>query len=117
MRPEIIAGVIGRLVEGRPAVLEGVRRMRVKGAVYPSLIPGDGEVDGILFKGLTEADLIKLDHFEGDEYERRIATVLTGEAPVDAQVYFASEKGKALLEDKEWFPGDLPDALPLDKLF
>jgi len=60
----------------RPAILSGHRRHRVKNADYPAILPHPGssnntnEVRGTCVTGLTDADIWRLDIFEGDEYER-----------------------------------------------
>ena len=57
-----------------PAILSGYRRHRVKNADYPAILPhhpeSEGEVRGTCVTGLTDADVWRLDIFEGDEYER-----------------------------------------------
>lgn len=108
MWPEILAGVIGRNAEGRPAVLESVRRMRVRGQFYPALIPGSGAVEGVLYKNLTGAEIAALDRFEGPEYDRRSVTVCCDGTALEAETYFTSEAGKTLLEEAGWTPDDLP---------
>lgn len=55
-----------------PAVLHGYCRHRVQFADYPGIIAEDGHsVRGIYATGLTEANMHKLDYFEGSEYERK----------------------------------------------
>lgn len=55
----------------RPAVLHDYRRHRVKHADYPAVLPHDGSsVRGTFVSGLTDADIWRLDIFEGDEYRR-----------------------------------------------
>ncbi|KAK2763049.1 hypothetical protein FQN54_009682 [Arachnomyces sp. PD_36] len=73
----------------RPAVLHNFRRHRALRRDYPAIVPVDeGEgagsdkdkgsvttttssVRGTLVSGLTDADIWRLDFFEGDEYEQR----------------------------------------------
>ncbi|GAB0143293.1 hypothetical protein EsHS_00003815 [Epichloe bromicola] len=55
-----------------PAVLRDFCRHRVKFADYPGAVPEAGhQIKGILVTGLTDANIEKLDYFEGSEYERR----------------------------------------------
>lgn len=55
-----------------PAVLNNHCRHRVQYADYPAIIPDEGHsVRGVYVTGLTEANMIKLDYFEGTEYERK----------------------------------------------
>lgn len=54
-----------------PAILDNHCRHRVKFADYPGVVPEDGHcVRGIYATGLTEANVQKLDYFEGSEYKR-----------------------------------------------
>ena len=109
MWPEIMAGVISRKTEGRPAVLKNTRRLKVKGEVYPSLIPAaGGEVSGILYENLTLDEIDVLDHFEGLEYDRREVTVHVDGQPLPAETYFTSVEGIKLIDESEWTPADLP---------
>ncbi|KAK3955375.1 AIG2-like family-domain-containing protein [Pseudoneurospora amorphoporcata] len=100
-----------------PAILPGYCRRRVKWADYPGITEdADHTVLGILATGLTRANMGKLDHFEGAEYERRtvkvkllekVGDVKTGEGNVEAvdgeraaQVYVFMPTQH--LEEKEW---------------
>lgn len=54
-----------------PAVLHDHCRHRVKGQDYPAVVPEDGKsVLGVFATGLTDANVAKLDEFEGSEYEK-----------------------------------------------
>ncbi|PNS16535.1 AIG2-like protein [Sphaceloma murrayae] len=108
-----------------PAMLHSHRRHRVRSADYPAIVPdtaSDACVRGTFATGLTDADVGRLDIFEGDEYERRFVKVrklIIGksagagqdqeledgtqeegeEAEVETYVWIA---GKQRLEDDEW---------------
>ncbi|KAL2266475.1 hypothetical protein VTJ83DRAFT_5827 [Remersonia thermophila] len=108
--PEAVA----KLHTFQPAILHGFSRRRVKHADYPGMVPDDGHhVIGIFATGLTNANMAKLDYFEGSEYERRAVKVrllekvgnlkdgdrVEGEEK-SAQTYvFLQEK---FLEEQEW---------------
>ncbi|KAL2136934.1 hypothetical protein VTI74DRAFT_95 [Chaetomium olivicolor] len=108
--PEAIA----KLHSFHPAILHGYCRRRVKYADYPGITEDkDHEVFGTFTTGLTNANMAKLDYFEGSQYERRKVTVklleklgnLKGEGNVEgeertAEVYVFRDKRE--LEDKEW---------------
>ncbi|KND93973.1 Protein AIG2 [Tolypocladium ophioglossoides CBS 100239] len=65
-----------------PAILNDHCRHRVQYADYPAVIPEQGRsVRGVYVTGLTDANVKKLDYFEGSEYER-----------VEAKVYVLQEK-------------------------
>lgn len=53
-----------------PAVLEGYRRVLVRGRSYPVALPRRGHrIDGVLARGLSAANFSRLTRFEGDEYQ------------------------------------------------
>ena len=55
-----------------PALLYNYRRHRVSGCDYPAIKPHeDSTVRGNFVSGLSEMDLMRLDIFEGDQYERK----------------------------------------------
>lgn len=54
-----------------PAILKDYCRHRVEDADYPAVVPEKGHaVRGIYATGITDANLFKLDWFEGSEYDR-----------------------------------------------
>lgn len=98
-----------------PAVLHGYQRHRVRHADYPAILPIKGSsVRGTYVTGLTDADIWRLDIFEGSEYRRdkvkiRILTTVgdsDGKGNVEgeeaeAETYiWHSDSGK--LEGREW---------------
>lgn len=59
-----------------PAILSDYCRHRVKYADYPAIVSEEGHtVLGVYATGLTEANMDKLDFFEGSEYSREKVTV------------------------------------------
>ncbi|RMD43304.1 hypothetical protein DV735_g1793, partial [Chaetothyriales sp. CBS 134920] len=60
------------LLKSQPALLHDHQRHRVLGCDYPGMIPHPGGcVKGTIVSGLTEGDVLRLDIFEGAQYERR----------------------------------------------
>jgi gamma-glutamylcyclotransferase (GGCT)/AIG2-like uncharacterized protein YtfP len=74
--PEVTRAILGRALAGVPAVLAGYRRARARSADFPGLIacPG-GSVDGVVYRGVSDADLETLDAFEGELFDRRRVSV------------------------------------------
>lgn len=98
-----------------PAILHDHRRHRVRDADYPAIVPHAGStVRGTYATGLTDADIWRLDLFEGDEYSREVVKprllVQVGDADgkgnvegeeVEAETYVWIA-GERRLEDAEW---------------
>ncbi|KAL1205406.1 AIG2-like protein B [Cardamine amara subsp. amara] len=69
--PEILNVMLNRIPEIAPATLPGFKRFRLKGRLYPCVVPSEtGEVHGKIIMGLTADELEKIDWVEGNEYER-----------------------------------------------
>ncbi|KAK4544266.1 hypothetical protein LTR36_004476 [Oleoguttula mirabilis] len=102
-------------LQAYPAILHNHRRHRVKEADYPAVRPHDGStVRGTYVTGLTDADIWRLDVFEGSEYSRekvnvRILTQVADEGgkgnvdgeEVEAETYIWSAD-PADLDENEW---------------
>lgn len=89
MFPEVWARVMRAGQASRRATITGYSRRRLPGEVHPALVPDASEsVTGVLYSGLTQAELDRLDRFEGDDYPRIPVRALpeTG-AEVEAFVY------------------------------
>lgn len=93
-----------------PAVLEDYCRHRVRFADYPAAVPEKGHnIRGIYATGLTDANMEKLDYFEGSEYERRAVKVQVVEKDGDKEIS-GPEKNTYVyvfvklndLEQREW---------------
>ena len=95
---QVVAGHYDRM----PAMLQGFRRQRVRGASYPSLQRCKGHaVAGILHLDVADADLAALDGFEGADY-RRIPVEVALQSPPGA----ASQSARVLAADTYLFITD-----------
>ncbi|KAI0167041.1 BtrG-like protein [Hypoxylon sp. FL1284] len=108
------ASLVKTLHEFKPAILHEYCRRRVRGVDYPGIFPDkDHQVRGTYVTGLTDANMTKLDFFEGGEYERRTVKVRLlskvgddkghgnvegDEVSCDVYVFLDSNE----LEDREW---------------
>ena len=94
--PEICTRLLGRMPESAPALLHGHVRLAVRGEPYPAIVPdGARTVDGLLLTGLSTAELVALDGYEGDEYRRIEVSVKTDAGLARAWVYvWAGCKGR-----------------------
>lgn len=72
MDVRVLAFILGRPVaddELSPAILQGYRRMRARDAVYPVLVrDAQSTMEGRLLWPQTARDLVRINHFEEDEY-------------------------------------------------
>lgn len=91
-----------------PAILHSHCRHRVKQADYPGMIAEAGHsVRGTYVTGLNDLDIVRLDYFEGAEYERRpVKVVLLREDESEGEVVATSTyiytAGEQRLEKREW---------------
>jgi len=80
-----------RLGPGRPGTARGtLHAIADPGGWYPALVPGDGEVTGMVHAagaGFGAADLAVLDAYEGGEYRRVEIAVRCGGERLAAQAY------------------------------
>jgi len=102
--PEIMQRVSGSHYAGVPVVLENYACYTVHGEVYPGIVPDAGSrTPGVLYNGLGEAQLRRLDVFEGDLYQRRRVVVSdVDEKPLQAWTYVVHPDARARLSDERW---------------
>jgi ADP-ribose pyrophosphatase len=91
--------VLGRAVLAEPATLPGHRVFWAEGHAFPLILPEAGAVaQGVVVRGMTEADQARLDYYEGGfAYLTRDLAVSVAGTGVTARVYFA--------ESGRWVPG------------
>ncbi|ESQ47052.1 hypothetical protein EUTSA_v10027966mg [Eutrema salsugineum] len=75
--PDIVKIMLDRTPEILSVTLPGFKRFRLKGRLYPCIVPSEaGEVHGKVLMGLTNEELASLDAVEGNEYERVVVGVV-----------------------------------------
>lgn len=100
---EVMEAVAGARFASVPARLDGWERLCVRDAVYPGVRAVAGaSVDGVLWLGVPDAALLRLDRFEGEMYERRVVRVATADGARDAQVYVIPRANEHLLDPVPW---------------
>jgi len=72
-----------------PARLPGYRRVGLRGTPYPTLIPGEGEVRGLLLPALPPAALARLARYEGPCYALRPLRVVTPRGACAARAWIS----------------------------
>lgn len=103
--PEIMRTMIGRVPPARLAILPAYACYRVSGRAYPGVVADQGScTEGLLYTGLTDAELKKLDTYEGREYLRLRQTITTspGQQAVQAWVYVIHPLCRARLSRTRW---------------
>lgn len=87
--PMIRDRILGHPVDTEPAVLPG--HVKVCGWDYFTIVPGDGEVSGVVFEA-TEEDVERMDIWEEvPVYILMPVTVSTSSGTVEAQAYIMPE--------------------------
>ncbi|KAF2084599.1 hypothetical protein K490DRAFT_48664 [Saccharata proteae CBS 121410] len=97
-----------------PALLTNHRRHRVRSADYPAILPDDhsgASVRGTFVTGLTDENIMRLDLFEGSEYERRKVTVRLLKQDGESEEGVLNGEGKTKMEEVEaetyvWIAGE-----------
>jgi len=92
-----VAGLLERPVRPEAARLPDFELLELEGFGYPTVFAAEGEeVQGVLYRGLTEEDLRRLDAYEGvgeGLYLRLTARVVAGEGePEEAFFYAVTER-------------------------
>ncbi|CAF1858797.1 hypothetical protein Bca4012_032454 [Brassica carinata] len=78
--PDIVNIMLERTPEIISVTLPGFKRFRLKGRLYPCIVPSEaGEVHGKALMGLTDKELSNLDAVEGNEYEKVTVEVVRKE--------------------------------------
>jgi gamma-glutamylcyclotransferase (GGCT)/AIG2-like uncharacterized protein YtfP len=98
-----------RVVKGRyrsiAATLADHARFAVADQDYPGMIPlGGGRVEGVLHLDVDEADLARLDRFEGDDYLRLSVSLACADGATRAGETYVYLLRDRLLESS-WDPG------------
>ncbi len=89
------------------ATLYGYKRRKIRGAIYPALLPGTeaDSVDGIIYLNVSRSDTERLDEFEGEHYQKQMAECeLSDGSSITAGVYVFKQEYRNLIEDEDWDP-------------
>ncbi len=105
--PEIMQQVSGVHAAGLPVVLENYGCYTVRGEMFPGIVPEPGAYTrGVVYNGLGEAQLRRLDEFEGDFYQRqRVVVSDADERPLQTWAYVVRPDARTVLTDEHWDKG------------
>lgn len=88
MFPPVWERIVTGTYASRDATLDGYRRLAVIGEDYPVAVPDTTEcIKGLLYQDITPHDLVLLDAFEGEYYQRTPVTVTTSTTTFAAETY------------------------------
>ena len=98
----------------QPGLLYGYQRHRVKYADYPAIYPLNGDnntpnlrsrgVLGVIVKGLSDMDVLRLDIFEGDQYDRKQVEAYPLKHSSDSLNHVPSSGSSIRVETYIWKP-------------
>jgi len=103
--PEIMRRVVGgRVAEPVACSIMGYACYSLSGLEYPGIVPEKGErVTGVLYSGLSRAQLAKLDAYEGEQYRRQRVLIDVGQAlAVQAWTYILQPRYYHRRSEKGW---------------
>ena len=86
------------------AVLQGWKAVQVRREVYPGLVQAaHSQVQGVIKSGLSKEDLLKLDVFEGQQYQRVLLTVNDTQGQKQRVFVYQTKKAHVIhLSNKTW---------------
>jgi len=100
--PRVVQALLQRMPEHGPATVQGYRRVKVKGQVYPAVRPQEGHsVGGILVQNLSAEELRRFDTFEDEDYTRE-EVLLVEPSGAKAFIYVWKQEAEDKLEWVEW---------------
>lgn len=104
MFSEVFEAVAGISIEKESCVLPGYERFKLAGQAYPGILEKrHALVPGVLYRGLSQSQLHRLDQYEGDEYLRELVMVRNEDHRYySAWVYALQPKYTNLLSQDSW---------------
>jgi len=104
MVPVVWERVVGRQLDNVTAILPGFACYRVRGECYPGLVPREGaHTPGVVYAGLSRADLLRLDSYEGAQYRRvRARACLADGRTQSVWVYVTQARYRSRLSGHAW---------------
>ena len=95
-----------RLVKGHyrldNARLDGYARRCVKHDEYPVIFPANESVEGVVYFDIDDEDIISLDTFEGEYYERKEVELLVNYEKIIAHTYVLKPAYYDIIDPKLW---------------
>lgn len=105
MSPEVFQLVTGKHKTGSPSHAIGYQAYWVKGGDFPGMINSESSrTEGIIYHGLNDLEISRLDQYEDDFYKREIIQVYDPQTETwsDAWTYLVPSLNKNVLTNKVW---------------
>ena len=104
MCEDIMLAVTGERFSRNAGFLRDYQRRKIKGEVYPGVIPRPGGVvEGIVYRDVSDAAWSLLDSFEGEMYRRQVVRVSIADGTsLEAHTYVVRPEFKDRLGSSEW---------------
>ena len=105
MDAEIMQTVTHQKYTGKSVVLLGFERYGVRDEPYPGIVEKEGgTVEGILYSGVNDDSVHRLDVFEGEMYDRRevLVSPVDGDDQISAMAYVVRPGYRHLLTAERW---------------
>ena len=103
MFPRVWSLVVAGRYRSVVGSLDGHARFAVDEQDYPGMVlRSDASVEGVLYLDVDDADLDRLDRFEGDDYRRASVDVATPEGTMRCETYVYLRPERLLAES--WDP-------------
>lgn len=111
--PEVTEKILGQRFPAQAAQLRGYRCGLIERADFPGILPSSNSVvEGQLLSGLTAGQLVKLDQYEGELYQRIKVAVAVGSESCTAWVYciapWARHRVSSTLWTVDWYRSRSP---------
>ena len=107
MFQRVWSSLVSDQYDQRDAILHGYVRKRVQSETYPAALQGEthDKIRGKVYLDVNEADIKKLDAFEGVYYQQRIVELeLADNSRLAACIYVFKDEYRHLATEQDWDP-------------
>ncbi len=103
MSEKVLRKVTGETFPRTSGTLSGFARYAIRNEVYPGLIEEElGQVEGVVYSGLSTAAWNLLDRFEGSMYKKINVFIRCNHEQVSAETYLLKLEYRPVLEKHSW---------------
>ncbi len=100
MNSKVWNSIVAKDYKSKPFTLYNFSRKKLIGKEYPGILREEGhQVKGLLYLDIELDDLIRLDEYEGEEFER--ITMKVDDYSIDTYLFVGNTE---LISSEEWLP-------------